>query len=143
MGPLPHLHASIQATKIGKANFVSVGFANTWLASQVWQGAPLVRGLPRGQNRQSLFCPLVSGAPTTLVCQAHAKCMFPRGHRPLEGPLAPLEARGLLGTCTCMPNLACKCGRGRERAAPSYKWGRDPPCKRVLSSLCLGLLHRT
>jgi len=28
------------------------------------------------------------------------KCMFPRGLLPLEGPLAPLEAYGLLGTYT-------------------------------------------
>ena len=70
-----NVSASGHFTKIGKANFVSVGFANTWSKrpkatnSGLSRGqCPLVSGV--GTPHRRGHCPLVSGAPTTLACQA-------------------------------------------------------------------------
>jgi len=81
-GQSPHMHAwALPKHEEGK------------VPSSKWGRSP-----PRSQG----ICPLVSGAlPHLHAKQSLAyKCMFPRGLLPLEGPLAPLEAYGLLGTYT-------------------------------------------
>ena len=58
-----------------------------------------------------------------------------RGQRPLERQEASWEH-----ALVCQALLGMQVWKGKRAKA---KWGRDPPCKRVLPSLCLGLLHRT
>jgi len=66
-----------------------------------------------------------------------AKCMFPRGHRPLEGPEASIGASWEHAlVCQIWHASVAEAGRGQRPNGVG-------PCKRVLSSLCLGLLHRT